>query len=83
MRKASLQAFGCNNMNHLTSRIYRKLLSYSLGMKLNIQSGKSPMVSEDLIESLIHTSGSIEKTILIFLKFHYIAPQTIGLIERN
>ena len=26
---------------HLTSRIYQKLLSYSLGMKLNIQSGKA------------------------------------------
>ena len=46
-----IERINCRELWHLTSRINQKLLSYSLGMKLNIQSGKSPMVFGDHIES--------------------------------
>lgn len=44
-----IESCGCRDMWHLTSRVARKILAFTVGNYLNIQAGKEPMQFEGLI----------------------------------
>ena len=47
----AIESCGCRDMWHLTSRMARKVLAFTVGNYLNIQAGKEPMQFENLISA--------------------------------
>ena len=46
-----IESCGCRDMWHLTSRMARKMLAFTVGNYMNIQAGKEPMQFESLISA--------------------------------